>query len=998
VVVGNGLGRKIFTRGKVCDMANVVDPTCKGKPEMANVGASASDEQLNVGMDSKVPKAKASNRIGPQGAVLSKAHTVAVDKDDTGVEQKIYLGWVKSQLDDESACLELPFTMILLISFACLALMHLNQQVVWAVEQAIEKDIVENANFAFSHAFGHKGLEDVFSFGDFWSWLRLGFLPLVVQPEWGYSEGYAEDMSEVFGEPGGSWSLIAAGKRCSQEVRKYLGSVASLGECQTLTLADQECRKQMYSNGTLCGCVLAGSVCDLLPSYDGYNVYEYQANSTASGAWQFGAYGSRAGQVPVTGEYMRYNRIVGGIRYRQELSEVGKDLCKFPGSAGSEVWSHWYGKPCFPATSESPFDPTSYDAESFTDPDRIEWMFMGLDTVETMHTQAVDMEDGCAQFRAKNRTECLCKWCAQQDPPSPWLNERTQRLEISIATYNPNYGLITLTGVNIFINRGSIMTKRIELMSSWIDLWSTPLVHLIPMLISDCVWISMLLYTLVNEVREIFYVIKKSSGRWYKSLYRDYISFWNLVDWISIGCAVLIFVGLYDLMTKQTTLSETLNKLILSERQEAGRHAYAGLVVDFYGQLELVCSQERLFRTSLCVYPMVVMLRLFKSFDAQPKLGVVTKTLVVSSQDMLHFGIVFFSVFCCLCLDAELLFGRDVVEFATFLRSMHSCFRLMFGDWDWDPMRDVNRPHAMFWFWLFMMMIVVILLNMLLAIIMEAYMEVKEGSSGAMTLKEQVTLLRRRRNEFKTGKRVRLTDIWNTFWKEERDEEAMLKNKRLITAEFLLDNVEGIPRSQAKRTLKNAWSEHVKNETPPFELSVAAERIQELYARSGKVRDNLFYTFGNVQYYDTMVGESERETMAASEADAANAASKLVEPPITEDVIERIREEIGRLSAETASILGQTMLSVDKRQNRVDQRQTEMLGMVREMQTALQILQSEASSLTTKLRCYNHQQEREVSRNNSWQRSLAGAVVPPCLSWVPVEAKAAGTPQEHKPS
>merc|ERR1712032_1450965 len=124
-----------------------------------------------------------------------------------------------------------------------------------------------------------------------------------------------------------------------------------------------------------------------------------------------------------------------------------------------------------------------------------------------------------------------------------------------------------------------------------------------------------------------------------------------------------------------------------------------------------------------------------------------------------------------------------------------------------------------------------------------------------------------------------------------------------------------------------------------------------------------------------------------------------VEPPLTEDVIERIREEIGRPSAETASVLGQTMLSVDKRQNRVDQRQTEMLGMVREMQTALQLLQSEASSLTTKMRSYKHQQEQEeMSRSSSWQRGLAGAVVPQCLSWAPQEVTVAGMPVERKPS
>ncbi|CAE8693926.1 unnamed protein product [Polarella glacialis] len=160
--------------------------------------------------------------------------------EEFSVPQNIYLSWVRQELDDEQACLELPFTILLLMSFAFMAVLGLSQDVVFSVEQAIEQDIVVNANFAFSHNMGHKGLEDAHSFADIFSWLRLGFLPLVIQPSWSYSESRDADSASVF-------------------------------DLTNFTPSDP------------------------------------------SGSWAMGAYGPSTRTLPMTGDYLHYNRIVGGL-------------------------------------------------------------------------------------------------------------------------------------------------------------------------------------------------------------------------------------------------------------------------------------------------------------------------------------------------------------------------------------------------------------------------------------------------------------------------------------------------------------------------------------------------------------------------------------------------------------------------------------------------------------------------------------------------------------
>ena len=114
-----------------------------------------------------------------------------------GVPQNVFLDYVKWEIDTENTFLELPLTIVVLVSFTFLALNILHQEQLYAIEEAYERDIIENANFAWSGNFGHKGIEQVFSFADFWSWMRLGFLSLLARSQWLYSES----APQAFGGP-----------------------------------------------------------------------------------------------------------------------------------------------------------------------------------------------------------------------------------------------------------------------------------------------------------------------------------------------------------------------------------------------------------------------------------------------------------------------------------------------------------------------------------------------------------------------------------------------------------------------------------------------------------------------------------------------------------------------------------------------------------------------------------------------------------------------------
>ena len=93
----------------------------------------------------------------------------------------------------------------------------------------------------------------------------------------------------------------------------------------------------------------------------------------------------------------------------------------------------------------------------------------------------------------------------------------------------------------------------------------------------------------------------------------------------------------FGLATEASNLQQQLGFL---QTQDAAlqRAVRLGHVAAFYEAVEAVCTEEKRFRLILCFYPMLLLLRLFKSFAAQPRLAVVTDTIKLASQDLLHFG------------------------------------------------------------------------------------------------------------------------------------------------------------------------------------------------------------------------------------------------------------------------------------------------------------------------------------------------------------------------
>lgn len=808
---------------------------------------------------------------------VNRETTAEVPKD--GIELGHYLGWVKSELETEAACLEMPFTFVLLLSFSMLALMHLKQDRTFTVEGAWKFDLEENANFAWSHNFGHKTVHDVNSIPDFWSWLRVGFLPLVVQHSWGFSEGFTESYHDI--APAMNFSSAFDPNLLPGRFDLNFG---------------------------------------LLPD-------ESHANVT----------------LPVRDEYLHYNMIVAGIRLRQERSEASWASCIMPSALPEELWREWIGKPCMPAQPAYELTPEVGDAEGFSgEPARTEWLLTARDSLQELQLTTLDMEDGCSQPTAKHigaGKTCRCRTCEDTAEsvhgslqPGPWLDEQTQRVEIAIVAYNQNYGLISLVTVNFFFNRAGHIYKVIHVQSSWANDYFGDIIELGLMIICDATWLLALTYLAAHEVKELISAICRSNQPWYMAVWTEYLEFWEAVDWISILCAyavLALYIRLYleTLDTKAAMQDIAQQDQLVLTREESERQSEL-----IYGKVESLVRAEADSRLSLMFYPMVVMARLFKSFDAQPRLSVVSKTLVYSSQDMLHFFIVFVSLFFCLCVNGVLLFGKEYQEFATIGRGMITCFRAMLGEWDWDEMKAAGRMLAGLWICVYVIIVVVLLLNMLLAILMDAYGVVKSKASSMQSLPDQIAELLRRSRQTKNKERVRLNDIWSAFYESVGDEKKMLESKRIVTPDDIMKIVRGILYKQARRTVMTAKKEIDDAEAEPYSITEVKEQIRLGVGRAQIMR---------------------HEVRALRDAiESARGADKLPDagsPGLRESTIEVIglvRSGLDILGGQIKEVLLAEKSMYEQRQESLDVQQREMMVCAQDANTKLKNLQLRMEEVT----------------------------------------------------
>eukprot|EP00929_Paragymnodinium_shiwhaense_P005243 TRINITY_DN10692_c0_g1_i1.p1 TRINITY_DN10692_c0_g1~~TRINITY_DN10692_c0_g1_i1.p1 ORF type:complete len:719 (-),score=133.38 TRINITY_DN10692_c0_g1_i1:303-2459(-) len=635
--------------------------------------------------------------VGKESATLDANEVVK----KVGVPKKILVKYLANEIHDESAVIGLPFAIFLLLTYTMMGLLKEDAAAVRGVEQAIDFDIGENANFAFSHNMGHKTFVDVNTYADFWSWLRLGMMPLY---------GPADPRHSV-----------------SEEVTHDIGAL-NAAEART---------------------------------------------------------------------YLRHNRKITPLQISQSTGRQSD--CKNPKIAKA------LGIAC-----------TADALDMF-------W----LNPTEMQTSQSRVTGDQLPSVWLNGTPEQIL-----QLEKDKWIGKDTLRLKVSFSSYNPESDVLCLTSVQFVFPRSGHIFKELTHRSLRLDPYTHWSIH-----IWECLFYAQVTWMAVMELLDIAICLKKEGCNPIRA-FKDYAGIWNAIDWASIVIAYLTLSFWITSMGWRTELVDLLTTLPSPE--EVGTTGATDRFEDFHDRIESAGYMIRDFRGVGAIFPLIILLRCFKAFACQPRLALVTKTLVHASTDLFHFGIVFLSVFMTYSLMGTLFFGREDIEFTTLDRSVMACFKMLMGEFSTEKMSESGREFpTMIFFFSFMIMMVLIVLNMLIAIIMDSYSEVKGSTVSAETLNGQIVELMTRTWQSRFGQRVSLkkihdalTDTTKSSWPHD--------GYTILTPDDLASLVPNLTDLQAFEELEGAARNFAANNTNPVQLAEVMSVCASVSHELAGVKDELF--------------------------------------------------------------------------------------------------------------------------------------------------------------
>mmetsp|Transcript_40203 Transcript_40203/g.106661 ORF Transcript_40203/g.106661 Transcript_40203/m.106661 type:complete len:1033 (-) Transcript_40203:502-3600(-) len=553
------------------------------------------------------------NTVGGFSARPADYETVTAQEvaEKFGCPQDIIRSYVTAEIMEEQACMSLPFTLILVISYACMVIQHMDGITLRAVEDSVRSEIRETAVFSFdteSHVHGYRNIDDVNTRADFWTFASQGIVPL----------------------------FFNQGKVWSEDLLNLNGTT------------------------TLDGSLFVVSS-DPLDARDG-------------------------------GLLVNYNRVVGGLRLRQERSHAK--------SCAQNELATFYSRSCTDRSYN--VDPDMLDARQMNaDESRTEWLWL--------HQERATVE---AQLRTLELSQ--------------WLDDQTQKIEIGVPVWNGEYGIHALVTVNFYFSRGGMIYKNIISQSCWYEWYRDWTLYCF-----DFLYIGSILWIMVSEIKEMISIAYHHGWR---GIYQEYPDVWKIIDWVSVVMGfVLVSMG-FQCLLKTGELNEAA-----SDVSKISKPIPAGLVDVpesrvYMEKLESAVLFVTFLQRSLSYYPLVIVFRLFKAFHAQPRLSLVTLTMKESLQDVLHFLIVFCCVFLGFVTSGVVLFGRDVDEFASLWRGSIFCVRILLGDIDYAALMAGSRVVSGLWLINFIVVVAVLLMNILLSIVLDAYSVVKAKVGSAQTL------------------------------------------------------------------------------------------------------------------------------------------------------------------------------------------------------------------------------------------------------------------------
>eukprot|EP00933_Yihiella_yeosuensis_P033543 TRINITY_DN27223_c0_g1_i1.p1 TRINITY_DN27223_c0_g1~~TRINITY_DN27223_c0_g1_i1.p1 ORF type:complete len:813 (-),score=116.55 TRINITY_DN27223_c0_g1_i1:52-2490(-) len=245
-------------------------------------------------------------------------------------------------------------------------------------------------------------------------------------------------------------------------------------------------------------------------------------------------------------------------------------------------------------------------------------------------------------------------------------------------------------------------------------------------MLADGIWFILLLVTSVWRL-SLFYSHLMSGG-----ICKHVTSLHTVLETVSLCVGWFCCAVFYGMRTLRNQMSDKVELVRARGWDLNSSESDEKLLIDMFDAAGRAASSMVTLRFLFANYSLVLMIRVFVSFGAQPRLAIITRTLVSLVVDLLHFLVVFIPSFLVYATSATLMFGRRMEGFVNFQATLGSTFRMCVeGEYAWEDFKVDYYWTSAIWIWSFIVFIVLLKMQLVIAIILDLYNEARGNAASA---------------------------------------------------------------------------------------------------------------------------------------------------------------------------------------------------------------------------------------------------------------------------
>eukprot|EP00743_Colponemidia_sp_Colp-15_P007414 GILK01008010.1.p1 GENE.GILK01008010.1~~GILK01008010.1.p1 ORF type:complete len:720 (+),score=110.35 GILK01008010.1:59-2161(+) len=288
-----------------------------------------------------------------------------------------------------------------------------------------------------------------------------------------------------------------------------------------------------------------------------------------------------------------------------------------------------------------------------------------------------------------------------------WLDTYTRAFFVTFGLYNPNSNLFgSCTFMVEFSPEGLILPN------SYVRT-----VQLEPRTNTDKTIESLLLYVLFAFV--LYYIVGL-----FKEVYQGRSSIFTIIDAITMILFLIQFT---------TRIPRAFTFKYMPDIADPDFSSLAQ-VQSTFRSIEEITHNRRYEQYIAAVAVMFAFLRVFKFLQMNVKLAILFYTVQQASHELINFTVLFTILFTGFALFSYLVFGVQLASFRKVQNSISTLLQMILGNFDYTEMQQTSPTFAPIFFTLFMVLFAFILINIFLAIILDAYTTVAEKAKAGGNL------------------------------------------------------------------------------------------------------------------------------------------------------------------------------------------------------------------------------------------------------------------------